>query len=396
MVSQPRALPSSFSSELVGMLSRFEHLEIFFGRQYASRHVLQPELPCCFPQDALTLLFDELPQGLGSSLLFFLLLQLRLLLLLVHLATLLDEPLDLAFVLQHLHPPPLRIHLLDTLVLGKLGEHSLSEFFFFRLLLLQLLQLQLLLVFVGCHHLHPVSQSLLKSSLVRQHSSLLRLLVREFDLQLEHLFLLRLSPQNVLGDLLEDSILLLLLRSFLRSCCSFSCSNGLRIAQNRLVLLLLPPFLLLFDLLVLDKIPLDVFSGLLAFCHLCKRFLLLFLHDLCDDFIHHRFLLDELCIRCSLGFILLCHLLLEDLLGSKCLVPPLLLFRFFYPNLSDASSFHVKIGDGLSLSLLFFDDKLLLQLLSSFLVHVRCSQSLLQLTKFRSLRPDLLKEFLRP
>mmetsp|Transcript_41552 Transcript_41552/g.130963 ORF Transcript_41552/g.130963 Transcript_41552/m.130963 type:complete len:256 (-) Transcript_41552:49-816(-) len=182
MVSQPRALPSSFSSELVGMLSRFEHLEIFFGRQYASRHVLQPELPCCFPQDALTLLFDELPQGLqqvtrwqdktsialtwallsssfcSSSSACDIVFNLRprttrvhhLLLLLVHLATLLDEPLDLAFVLQHLHPPPLRIHLLDTLVLGKLGEHSLSEFFFFRLLLLQLLQLQLLLVFVGC------------------------------------------------------------------------------------------------------------------------------------------------------------------------------------------------------------------------------------------------------
>ena len=98
----------------------------------------------------------------------------------------------------------MRVHLLDALVLSELVHHLPPEVLLLRILLPLQLQLELLQVLVGSHHLHAVAQSLLQRCPVGLDPLLLGLLEGQLDLQLQHLlFLGRISLEtcwNILSD----------------------------------------------------------------------------------------------------------------------------------------------------------------------------------------------------
>mmetsp|Transcript_21164 Transcript_21164/g.58346 ORF Transcript_21164/g.58346 Transcript_21164/m.58346 type:complete len:303 (+) Transcript_21164:203-1111(+) len=291
--------------------------------EHSARHELQPQLARRLLEDLAALLLDERPQRARALLLRRLALQLRRLLLLVQLPPVLQQPLHLPLVFLLPHPPLLRVHQLDALVLGELGQHARAELLLLPLLLLQALHLEPPLVLVGRRHLQPVPQTLLQRRAVRLHSPLLRLLVRQLHLQLEHLGLLRLLAQDLARQLLEDAVLLLLHRRLARRRGALARAHALCVAQDGHVLLLLPLPLRQLEGLVLPQVLVDVLPRLVPLLHLGQRLLLLLLHDLGDDLVHHGLLLDELGVGRRLGLVLLRDLLLENLLGRQRLHPPL-------------------------------------------------------------------------
>mmetsp|Transcript_40689 Transcript_40689/g.95068 ORF Transcript_40689/g.95068 Transcript_40689/m.95068 type:complete len:326 (+) Transcript_40689:180-1157(+) len=324
-----------------------------------------------FGQDALSLAFDEVGPRLLALLLCDLFLHLPRLLRLVHGASVLQQLLHRPPMLQLLHPSLLRVHLLQPLVLGELGEHALPELLLLGRLLVHLLLLHRLLLLVGRHHLQPRPDAPLHALLLRLDVAVLRLLVGQLDLQIQHLLLLLPLPRDLVGDLLEDLLLLGFQGGLLFGPARLALPDGLDVVGDGLVLQPHTLPLRVLPRLALLQVRLHVLPRLFPFLHHQELLLVCFLLDLRDDVVDHLLLSDEFFEGALLRLLLFGDLTIEH--GSRGqvvldLLPALLLFRFLC---SDSVGVDLEVHERLHVFVVLRDSLLLINLLRALLGQVR-------------------------
>mmetsp|Transcript_84627 Transcript_84627/g.196759 ORF Transcript_84627/g.196759 Transcript_84627/m.196759 type:complete len:319 (+) Transcript_84627:226-1182(+) len=306
------------------------------------------ELCCMFSEEpAPLLLYDELALGIVLAK-PGLVLGLLLALLLIHFPPQVNEPLRLTFVLLHLHPSFVLVHLLDPVVLGKLGEQLLADLLLLRERRTGLLLLHPHLEEIGVLHILPVLQLLPHLDFLAPSSFSLQLL--QMQVVTQKLQLLRFL---VLGLHLPDHGI-----------------QDLLLVQLGLLLLLLKPPLLLslvtgvsFDPLVL--IHFGPLHGLL--------FGFLLRHELVEYFARLLLLVHPSCLLVGILDGDLVNELLDLISFLQVLGQGLFSLRLFHRYLLLVDVLH-------TLALLgFLNRQLVLELhvLESFVLHVLCNFLLL-------------------
>ena len=297
-------------------------------------------------QQSLLLLLDDVAlTGLFLSL-KLLLGELRLTLLLVNRQLLLPESLDLALVFQFTHATPLRIHLLQSVILCELLHQLALELFLHAFLLFGSLSLKSELVLAGCLELLTDTHTLLSLSSLLRLGGFLSLLHVQFVSQLLLEGLLRSSLLLLSGKLLEDLItdgFSLLL-------------HGLDFILSGLLLLGVPAHHFVLVLVHLSLALEQCSLFVLREDHICLTLLLLLLDDACllvvlfnhalNNCIDLRFLSKVLLVCLLTGNIGIINLFLDRALVRLEILQLLLVLSTFHliANLLVLQHCHIDLG----------------------------------------------------